>query len=116
MRSSAVPRVSRGIVCLLLVSTAAITLTPLLWLLATSIKAPDDLFHYMFFSPRPTLYNFQDLFRTTQFLRYMMNSLFVACASVTVQLVLSSLAGFALAKYEFKCKKAIMLLMLATVT
>jgi ABC-type glycerol-3-phosphate transport system permease component len=115
MRSSAVPLVSRGIAGLLLVSTAAVTLTPLLWLLATSIKAPDDLFHYMFFSPRPTLYNFQDLFRTTQFLRYMMNSLFVACASVTVQLFLSSLAGFALAKYEFKGKKAIMLLMLATV-
>ncbi len=44
----------------------------------------------------------------------MVNSIFVACTAVIVQLFFSSLAGFALAKYEFRGKKAIMLLMLAT--
>jgi ABC-type glycerol-3-phosphate transport system permease component len=39
---------------------------------------------------------------------------FVACAGVVIQLFFSSLAGFALAKYEFRGKQAITLLMLAT--
>ena len=44
----------------------------------------------------------------------MANSVFVACTGVVIQLFFSSLAGFALAKYEFKGKQAITLLMLAT--
>src|SRR5260370_19247936 len=44
----------------------------------------------------------------------MLNSVFVACTAVLVQLFFSSLAGFALAKYEVKGKKAMMLLVLAT--
>lgn len=48
------------------------------------------------------------------FLNYLMNSLFVASVTVLVQLFFSSLAGFALAKYEFKGKKAIVVIMLST--
>lgn len=93
---------------------AAITLTPLLWLVAATTKNPDDIFHYTFFAPRLTFANFRDLFKTVPFLRYMLNSVFIAGMVVTVQLFFSSLAGFALAKYEFKGKKAVMVLMLAT--
>lgn len=46
--------------------------------------------------------------------RYLMNSLFVAGTSVLLQMFFSSLGGFALAKYEFRGKKIIMTLMLAT--
>lgn len=89
-------------------------LTPMVWLLAASTKGPDDLFHYLFFSPRPSLYNFRQLFGDIPFLRFLINSLFVAGATVLVQLFFSSLGGFALAKYEFRAKKAIMIIMLAT--
>jgi len=106
--------VGRGVVCLLLLLAAAVALTPLLWLVAASTKGPDDLFHYTFFSPHPSRRSFQDLFSQVPFPRYMVNSIFVACTAVIVQLFFSSLAGFALAKYEFRGKKAIMLLMLAT--
>jgi ABC-type glycerol-3-phosphate transport system permease component len=106
--------ISRALISLLLLLAAAVALTPLLWLVAASTKGPDDLFHYTFFSPRVSAQNFTDLFNQVPFKRYMINSVFVACATVMVQLFFSSLAGFALAKYEFKGKKAIMLLMLAT--
>jgi ABC-type glycerol-3-phosphate transport system permease component len=98
----------------LLLLAAAATLTPLLWLVAATTKGPDDLFHYTFFAPRLTSANFHALFNAVPFPRYLVNSVFVACATVLVQLFFASLAGFALAKYEFKGKKAIMLLMLAT--
>jgi len=98
----------------LLAGLAALVLTPLVWLVAAAIKGPDDLFHYTFFSPRPTLHNFQKLFREVPFLRYMVNSFFLAGTTTLVQLFFSSLGGFALAKYEFKGKRTIMLVMLAT--
>ncbi len=104
----------RATTSLLLLLAAALALTPLLWLIAATTKGPGDLFHYPFFAPRLTDQSFQDLFNRIAFLRYLLNSVFVACTAVMVQLFLSSLAGFALAKYEFKGKKAVMLLMLAT--
>lgn len=48
------------------------------------------------------------------FLRYLMNSFFVSSVMVLVQLFFCSLAGFALAKYEFRLKRPIMVLMLGT--
>jgi len=113
-QSKGLARAGRGSVYVVLFALAAVTLTPLVWLIAATVKGPDDLFHYTFFAPRVTAANFQDLFRTVPFLRYMMNSFFIAGCVVTVQLFFSSLAGFALAKYEFRGKKAIMVLMLAT--
>jgi ABC-type glycerol-3-phosphate transport system permease component len=114
MRIGAAALVSRIVVCLLLLLTAAAALIPLFWLVAATTKGPDDLFHYTFLAPRLTAENYRDLFSRVPFLRYMLNSVFVACTAVLVQLFFSSLAGFALAKYEFRGKQAIMLLMLAT--
>lgn len=105
---------ARGLTYLLLAVGAAVTLTPMIWLIAATTKGSDDLFHYTFFSPRPTTHNFQRLFEVVPFLRYLMNSVFITCTVVLVQLFFASLAGFALAKYEFRGKKAVMLLMLAT--
>lgn len=104
----------RGAMVLVLAGSAGVTLVPLIWLLAASLKGPDDLFHYLFFSPRPALTNFRELFREIPFFRFLMNSFFVAGTTVMVQLFFSSLGGFALAKYEFPGKRPIMVLMLAT--
>lgn len=97
-----------------LVSVAVLMLVPLLWLACAAFKSPDDLFHYTFASPRPTLRNFESLFRQIPFLRYAMNSLFLSCSSTLIQLFFCSLAGFSLAKYEFRFKRGIMAVMLAT--
>ena len=89
-------------------------LTPLVWLLAASLKGPDDLFHYLFFAPRFTLYNFRELFTQMPYLRFLVNSFYVSGSIVLLQLFTASLAGFALAKYAFKGKRSITVLMLAT--
>lgn len=89
-------------------------LTPMVWLVAASIKGPDDLFHYMFFAPRATLHNFRVLFTHVPFARYFVNSCFVASTAVLLQLFFSSLGGFALARYRFFGKKLVVGLMLST--
>lgn len=98
----------------LLSLVATLMLIPLVWLVCAAFKSPDDLFHYTFASPRPTLRNFQSLFRQIPFLRYAMNSLFLSCSTTLTQLFFCSLAGFALAKYEFRFKRGILGVMLAT--
>lgn len=108
-------RTTRSIVTYaLLVGASAVVLVPLVWLVAAAFKAKEDMFHYTFFSPRPTLANFRELFQQIPFLRYMANSFFVAGTITIVQLFFASLGGFALAKYEFRGKRLVMILMLAT--
>ncbi len=105
----------RSIVYLLLGAVAAIVLAPLFWLVCAAFKGPDDLFHYTFASPNPTLSNFKYLLDLDPpFYTYVINSLFVSAAIVLLQLLLSSLAGFALAKYDFRGKRLLMVIMLAT--
>lgn len=107
---------SRRIVYGLLLVIAALALVPFVWLFAATIKQGGDIFSYTFFSPPKqwTLDNYRDLFTTEPYLRYLLNSVFLACAGVTIQLFLSSLAGYALAKYQFPGKRVIYLIMLAT--
>ncbi len=89
-----------------------LVLSPFIWLLAASFKSPDDLFHYLFFSPKLYWGNYFQLFEEIPFFRFLMNSLFVTGATVVVQLALATLGGFALAKYEFPGKKMAMAMLL----
>ncbi len=109
--------VGRAVVYALLLMFAVLALTPFVWLIAATLKSSGDIFTYTFFPPffkGLTLSNYQDLFTQEPFFRYILNSVFVSCAGVTIQLFLSSLAGYALAKYAFAGKKAFYFLMLGT--
>lgn len=99
----------------LLMVLGAIVLMPLVWLIAATTKDKNDQFHYTFFAPTVSAQNYVDLFHKTDVFQHnLLNSLFLASTTVIVQLFFSSLAGFALAKYEFKGKKLLTVLMLAT--
>jgi multiple sugar transport system permease protein len=104
----------RSIAYVVLITGAVLTLIPILWLAAAALRHPDDIFAYTFIGKRHSLDNFRDLFAKMPFFRYLLNSVFISTTTVVVQLFFASLAGFALAKYEFKGKKLIMVIMLAT--
>ena len=101
---------------LLLILCGVIALTPLVWLVAKTVQNKDDIQDYLFFAPFShwTLYNFNNLFGKTTFTHNLLNSIFVTDITVIMQLFFASLAGFGLAKYEFKGKKIVMLIMLGT--
>ena len=111
---SATTAVGRGAIYAVLTLVCVVTLVPIVWLIAATTKQSSDMFSYPFFSPHPTAENYALLFEKVPFLRYFMNSVFITCATVMVQLFFSSLGGFALAKYEFKGKAFIVGLMVAT--
>jgi len=103
---------------------AALTLIPFVWLLCAAFKSREVFFSANFI-PRGnglfgfawdklTLDNFRRLFTELPFLRYMFNTFFLASTVTFLATVGSSMAGFALAKYEFRGRRAIIVLMLAS--
>jgi ABC-type glycerol-3-phosphate transport system permease component len=111
-----------------LISLAAlVVLSPFAWLLAAVFKDRSVLNEYVFFPPlgkwgeTMNLNNFRDLFQgrpslrgTVFFWDYFLNSTVYATVTTTVQILFSSMAGFALAKYEFRGKTALTLFMLGS--
>lgn len=101
-----------------LVLLACAVLTPFAWLVCASFKTQQDIFGSAFLPwGRPgdlTLDNFRVLLAKEPFGRWMVNSLFLAGTQTVLVVTLSSLGGFALAKYRFRGKRLLMAAMLAT--
>lgn len=104
------------ILWLTLVSLAMIFLAPIVYLIAGAVKQMEDFHTYSFFPPldRLSLSNFHSLFSQVNFARFLLNSLFVTCTTVTLQLLMASLGGYALACYDFRGRKTLMLLLLVS--
>ena len=105
-------------VMLPLMAAAMAALAPFAWLICATVKRGEDLFTYPFLPwrqlDRLTLDNFRALFANQPFLQWLTNSLFLASTHTVMVVSLSSLGGFALAKYRFRGKRPLMLVMLAT--
>lgn len=103
---------------LALLAAALLCLVPFAWLVCASFKGPSEMFTYAFLPwdrlGTLTLENYAILFTTQPFFTWVINSLFLSCTHTLLVVTLSSLGGFALAKYRFKGKGALMLIMLVT--
>jgi len=101
-----------------LASFAFLVLVPFLWLACAAFKPQQDIFSVPFLPWRRlgdlTLDNFRILFTREPFARWMLNSLFLSSAQTVLVVTLSSLGGFALAKYRFAGRRALLLLMFLT--
>jgi ABC-type glycerol-3-phosphate transport system permease component len=97
-----------------IVVVAGLVLTPFLWSLSTSLKVKEDvlLFPPKFIPWPATLENYAEVI-TTGFPRYLLNSLIVSLSTVLVVLVVSIHAGYAVARYEFRGKSAMLFFILA---
>ena len=95
---------------------SVVTVAPLLWTLATSFKPAGEILRdALSFIPRsPTLDNYIQVFTTVPFARYFVNTLIVAVGGVVCNLFLGSMAGYALAKLEFRGRRAVFLVYLAS--
>ncbi len=96
-----------AIVWLILIIFSIWTLFPILWAVVTSFKEPGDSFKATFIPYKqfqPTLHAWKDAFVTTRdrTLRSLLNSIIIATISSALALLLGALAGYSLARYEFK--------------
>lgn len=91
---------------LFMTALALFTLLPIVYMVSTAFKPLEEMFLYppRFLVRHPTLRNFVDLLLamdalSVPFARFLFNSLFVTIATVTLSVVLSSMAAYPLAKY-----------------
>lgn len=109
------PRATRVLLHLALVALAALTLLPLLWMVAVSFMPAGgaSVFPPPLLPRHPTAANYRLLFASQGMGRYLANSLWLASLTAVSSLVLNSLAGFAFAKLRFRGREALLRTLLA---
>ncbi|BDZ41424.1 sugar ABC transporter permease [Paraoerskovia sediminicola] len=106
--------VSTGILLL----GAAYCLLPVLWVVVASTKSGGELFSTFTFAPSTHLLdNVGDLnaYRDGLFWRWMLNTAIYAGVGAALSVIVSAMAGYALAKYRFRGKTVVFNLLLAGV-
>ena len=96
----------------MLILLGAFMFLPMLYVIMQSLKPLDELWMFppRFYVMSPTFKNFTDLFRLMStswvpFSRYIFNTVFISVAGTFGNLILSSLAAYALAKIKFPGRK-----------
>ncbi len=103
---------------IILISVCILSLVPLLWLLSTALKGrSENIFAYPpVFIPRDfTLDNFKEVLRLVPIVKYVINSFILAISTVFLNVILSALAAYPLARMNFKGKKIAFFAILATI-
>jgi multiple sugar transport system permease protein len=100
---------------LILVPLALVMVTPLAWMVMTSIQTPDEARHFPPVLPSGIHWqNYTDAIHAAPFGRFFLNTVLVTGAAVLGNLVLCSLAGYAFARLRFFGRDVLFVLLLAT--
>ena len=108
----------KALIHTILIITSLLSIFPFIWLTSTSLKGlNEDIFAYPpHLIPLDfTWANYIDVWGRVNFMGYFWNSVIVAALTVILNLVLSSLAAYPLARMNFKGKKIVFFSILATI-
>jgi len=96
---------------------AVLMLAPYAFMAVSAFKPQGEIFAspLKFFPQHYTTSSFDLLFKLLPYARWYLNSFIVAVLGTALTLVISSMAGFAFAKYEFRFKSLLFVLVLGTV-
>jgi len=77
---------------------------PLLWMFSTSIKPNPEIFIYppTLITRNPTITNFIELFKVTNFARYFLNSTIVAVITVAITIIIATMAAYAFTRFRIR--------------
>tara|TARA_B100001250_G_scaffold135090_2_gene115540 strand:- start:8330 stop:9157 length:828 start_codon:yes stop_codon:yes gene_type:complete len=109
--------IETGILYLLLLGVCVALLIPFVWLLSTALKSESaDLFAFPpQWIPDPVVWsNFLKSWEILPFGKYLFNTFFIAISTVLINLTLSSMTGFALARMHFAGRQFVLYSVLAT--
>jgi putative chitobiose transport system permease protein len=102
----------------LLIFISLITITPFLWIFLTAFKGPTDQvvsIPLQFIPHHPTFANFSRVWDQLPVGRFFVNSITVATATTLLNVFITALAAYPLAKMRFKGRDMIFYLLLATI-
>ena len=101
---------------LILILDAISMLLPFVYMFSLSFMTDKQIFTNSFnLFPNPTtLENYTYVINNVDIFRYFFNSMFVAIATTIGQVIISALAGYAFARFEFKHKEILFILILVS--
>lgn len=107
---------TRLVIHIILISGAVVLLIPLAWMLSTSLK---DLGAVLLMPPQwvpdvPRWSNFAEVFQTTPFARYAINTLIITSLSVVGKIFSCSLVAYSFARLRWRGRNILFIIMLAT--
>ena len=111
------PWLGKGIGLFVLLIGGIWMLLPLGWMLSASLMPLSEVIKIppVWFAPaKYTVGNFSEVWFDIGFWRFSLNSAFVALTITTCQLLTSTMAGFAFARYEFPGRTVIFIVILST--
>lgn len=109
-------RLTRIVLRITLILTAAITLAPLVWMVSASLmpRGEASTFPPRFMPTAFTLEHYVDLFTRAHLARYLFNSAFLSVSVTIISLIINSMAGYAFAKFRFKGKDSLFKLLVSS--
>ena len=103
---------------IILILVSLLSVFPFIWLLSTSLKGnAENIFAYppVIIPQDFTFANYSGVWHKVDLMRYFINSMIVSGGTVLLNLILSSLAAYPLARMEFKGKRITFFAILATI-
>ena len=106
----------RGIVVAIILLFVVISLYPMFWMVITSFKTYSESLTWppTFFPTRWMWENYLVVFTTPLFLRFFLNTIIYAVVGTFLAVLLSAMGGYGFAKFNFKGKHSLFMLVLAT--
>ncbi|HSB73418.1 MAG TPA: carbohydrate ABC transporter permease [Candidatus Methylomirabilis sp.] len=111
----------RGLLYLVLIGVAVVSVLPLLWAFTSSLRPDEEIFSYTthlswktLLPLQGTLRNFREILFEDRFARFLGNSLFVAGTTILLGLLVNSLAAFGFARFTFAGQRLLFGLVLVT--
>lgn len=100
----------------LLIILSIFMILPFVWMLSTSFKLPQDIFGYppKLIPGNPVLTNYTYIFQEKNLIGILKNTIVIALASTLLSLFFTALGGYGFAKFEFRGKKILFAILLAT--
>ncbi|PLR82124.1 sugar ABC transporter ATP-binding protein [Bacillus canaveralius] len=104
------------IVMLLLIAGSIVILSPLWWMVSTSLKSPQEIAQYppSFFPSEFRFSNYIEAWKTAPFTRWALNTLFIAVCVTLGSVLVNSLVAYSFAKICFKGRNVLFVIVLST--
>lgn len=91
-----------------------IMITPLLYMFSSSLKPGADIYDLRLIPARATLDNYRTVLSDGRFMRWFLNSTFIATSVTLSTLFFDSLVGYTLAKFRFRGRQLVFIAILST--
>ncbi|WP_236644031.1 carbohydrate ABC transporter permease [Sorangium cellulosum] len=115
VQRSPAQRTLRALFYLLVAAVVVFTVFPFVWAFVSSIKPDDELFTtpVRYWPGRPTLENYRLVLDNGEFQTALLNSVIVAVSVTALSLAVGSLAAYALGRFRFRGRSAVLYVVLA---